>query len=60
VVASQIQYPNPFGAMPKHLVKGATVNDVASYVERSVDQPGPDTGLLATAVQAPGAGKPAV
>jgi plastocyanin len=60
VVAAQVQNPNPFGAMPKNLVRGATVNDVASYVQRSVDQPGPDTGLLATAVQAAGTGKPAV
>jgi plastocyanin len=46
--------------MPKDLVKGATARDVAAYVANAVDRPGKDTGLLATAVQAPGAGKPAV
>jgi plastocyanin len=58
-VEKQIQIPNPEGAMPKDLVSGATAQDVASYVAGAVDKPGKDTGLLATAVQAPGAGKPA-
>ena len=60
VVEFQIAFPNPTGAMPADLVAGSTARDVSSYVEHSADAPGPDTGLLATAVQAPGAGKPAV
>jgi plastocyanin len=60
VVEFQIAHPNPQGAMPAALVGGTTANDVASYVEHSADAPGPDTGLLASAVEAPGAGKPAV
>jgi plastocyanin len=59
VVEGQIKIPNPEGAMPKDLVKGATARDVAAYVAQSVARPGKDTGLLATAVEAPGAGKPA-
>jgi mono/diheme cytochrome c family protein len=60
VVEGQIQIPNPEGAMPKDLVTGSTLKDVSTYVAQSVDRAGKDTGLLATAVQAPGAGKPAV
>jgi plastocyanin len=60
VVEGQVQYPNPEGVMPKDLISGATLSDVAAYVSQSADRPGPDTGLLATAVPAPGAGKPAV
>jgi plastocyanin len=60
VVEAQIQNPNPEGAMPKDLVSGAIARDVAQYVEESADKPGKDTGLLASAVAAPGAGKPAV
>jgi plastocyanin len=60
VVEGQIQLPNPEGAMPKNLVKGQTLRDIASYVAQVADRPGKDTGLLATAVEAPGAGKPAV
>jgi plastocyanin/cytochrome c2 len=59
VVEYQIREPNPFGAMPKNVVTGSTVNDVASYVAAAAANPGPDTGLLATAVKAPGSGKPA-
>ncbi len=59
VVEKQIQIPNPEGAMPKNLVSGSTAKDVASYVAQSVDKSGKDGGLLASAVQAPGAGKPA-
>jgi plastocyanin len=59
-VEEQIKIPNPEGAMPKDLASGATLSDIAAYVSQSVDAPGKDTGLLATAVQAPGAGKPAV
>ncbi len=60
IVEKQIQIPNPEGAMPKDLVSGSALKDVAGYVANSVDKSGKDTGLLATAVQAPGAGKPAV
>jgi mono/diheme cytochrome c family protein len=60
VVEGQIAIPNPEGAMPKELVTGARAKDVAAYVAAVVDRPGKDTGLLATAVEAPGAGKPAV
>jgi plastocyanin len=59
-VEGQIAIPNPEGAMPKELLRGAAARDVAAYVAQSVDRPGNDTGLLATAVEAPGAGKPAV
>jgi plastocyanin len=58
-VEFQIREPNPRGAMPKNLVNGSTVSDVASYVAATAALPGSDTGLLATAVKAPGAGKPA-
>jgi plastocyanin len=60
VVEKQIQIPNPEGAMPKNLVSGSAAKDVAAYVAQVVSKPGKDSGLLATAVQAPGAGKPAV
>jgi plastocyanin len=36
-----------------------SARDVAAYVAQSVAKPGKDEGLLATAVQAPGSGKPA-
>jgi plastocyanin len=45
------------GIMPANLVTGANVNDVAGYVASAVAEPGKDTGLLASAVPAPGAGK---
>jgi plastocyanin len=60
VVEGQVENPNPDGVMPKGLASGATLTDIAAYVAQSVDQRGPDTGLLASAVEAPGAGKPAV
>jgi plastocyanin len=59
IVEKQIQIPNPEGAMPKNLVSGATAQDVAAYVSESAAKSGKDTGLLASAVKAPGAGKPA-
>jgi plastocyanin len=59
-VEGQVQNPNPYGVMPKGLASGATLSDISAYVAQSVDQRGKDTGLLASAVQAPGAGKPAV
>ena len=60
VVEGQVENPNPEGVMPKDLASGATLSDIAAYVAQSVANPGQDTGLLATAVEAPGSGKPAV
>jgi len=60
VVEKQIQIPNSEGAMPKNLVSGSTAKDVAAYVAQSAAKSGKDTGLLGSAIQAPGAGKPAV
>lgn len=60
VVEGQVQNPDPDGLMPKGLASGATLADISSYVSQSVDRSGPDTGLLASAVEAPGSGKPAV
>jgi len=60
VVEGQVQEPNPEGVMPKNLASGATLADISAYVAGAVDRPGQDTGLLATAVEAPGSGKPAV
>jgi plastocyanin len=59
VVQYQVEYPNPRGAMPKDLLRGAALNDVAAYVEAVANKPGKDTGLLACAVEPAGAGKPA-
>lgn len=47
-------------AMPKDLVKGEDINNVAAYVAQSVGKPGKDEGILANAVKAPGSDKPAV
>jgi len=60
VVEHQVEFPNREGVMPSGLVHGAAVSDVAAYVAQSVDRSTPDTGLLASAVAAPGAGKPAL
>lgn len=60
VVEGQIDNPNPNGAMPKDLVSGAARRDIAAYVAQVAAAPGKDSGLLATAVEAPGSGKPAV
>ena len=60
VVEEQVLNPNKEGVMPKGLTRGATLRDIATYVSESVDKHGQDTGLLATAVEAPGSGKPAV
>ncbi len=59
IVEKQIQIPNPEGAMPKNLVSGAKARDIAAYVAEVTAKPGKDTGLLASAVKAPGSGKPA-
>jgi plastocyanin len=58
-VEYQIRFPNPENVMPKELVRGSVAQDVAAYVAQAAANPGADTGLLASAVQAPGAGKPA-
>jgi plastocyanin len=60
VVEGQVENPNRFGAMPSGLASGAKLASIAAYVAEAVDRPGKDSGLLASAVQAPGAGKPVV
>jgi plastocyanin len=60
VVEGQVQNPNMAGLMPAGLASGQKLADIAAYVAQSADRTGPDTGLLASAVEAPGAGKPAV
>jgi plastocyanin len=60
VVEGQVAYPNPEGVMPKDLASGAALRGIAAYVAQSAAKPGTDTGLLASAVKAPGSGKPAV
>jgi plastocyanin len=60
VVQGQVEQPNPEGVMPHGLASGATLNDIASYVAYAADNPGKDSGLLASAVAPVGAGKPAV
>jgi plastocyanin len=59
-VEGQVENPNRSGAMPSGLASGTKLSSIAAYVAQTVDRPGSDTGLLASAVQAPGAGKPAV
>ncbi len=60
VVEHQVLYPNPDNVMPKDLAGGTKLTDIAAYVAAVAARPGSDTGLLASAVAAPGAGKPAV
>jgi plastocyanin len=60
VVHAQIYDPGRGTLMPAKLVTGAAADDVAAYVAYAAARPGQDSGLLASAVQAPGAGKPAV
>ena len=60
VVEGQVQNPNSTGIMPAGLASGQKLADIAAYVAQAADNPGQDTGLLASAVEAPGAGKPAV
>jgi mono/diheme cytochrome c family protein len=57
-VAEQIAHPRANSVMPAGLVDGHQAQDVAAYVAESVSRAGKDQGLLATAVKAPGAGKP--
>jgi mono/diheme cytochrome c family protein len=67
VVYAQIKHPNRTGSgftekdmvkMPANLVKGDAAHDVAAYVALVAAKPGKDAGLLASAVKAPGSGKP--
>jgi plastocyanin len=60
VVRYQVEYPNPQNVMPKDLAHGSALDDIAAYVAYASDRPGGDTGLLASAVPSPTAGKPAV
>ena len=60
VVQYQVEYPNPENVMPKGLADGSTLKDISAYVAYAAARPGSDTGLLASAVAAPGSGKPAV
>jgi plastocyanin len=59
-VEGQVENPNRFGAMPSGLASGAKLASIAAYIAEAVDRPGKDSGLLANAVQTPGAGKPVV
>lgn len=63
VVMDQITHPAEVpqdspAYMPAKLVEGKAASDVAAYVASVAARPGKDTGKLATAVPAPGAGKP--
>jgi mono/diheme cytochrome c family protein len=63
VVLDQILHParvkkDSPAYMPPKLVTGKTASDVAAYVAAVASRPGKDTGKLATAVEAAGAGKP--
>jgi plastocyanin len=60
VVEGQVKNPNKFGAMPSGLASGTALTSIAAYVAQAADRPGQDTGLLASAVKAPGAGKPVI
>ena len=42
VVETQVQIPNPEGAMPKNLASGATLRNIAAYVSQAVNRPGQD------------------
>lgn len=63
VVFDQIRHPAKVPTdspayMPPKLVTGKLASDVASYVASVVARPGKDSGKLASAVPAAGAGKP--
>jgi plastocyanin len=60
VVQYQVEYPNPENVMPHGLASGNVLKDIASYVAYAADNPGKDSGLLASAVAPAGSGKPAV
>jgi VCBS repeat-containing protein len=60
LVRHQILYPRLNSQMPAKLVTGGKEDDIAAYVAKVAALGGKDTGLLATAVKAAGAGKPAI
>ncbi len=60
VVQGQVENADPEGVMPRNLASGAVLNDISSYVAAAADNPGKDSGLLATAVAPAGSGAPAV
>lgn len=60
VVYDQILYPNQNAPMPANLVTGKDASDVAAYVSTVAAKPGEDVGLLASAVEPAGSGKPAI
>ena len=60
IVHDQVLNPNPNGVMPKGLLSGSDLNDVAAYVSQVAAAPGQDTGLLAQVLHKPGNGPPAV
>ncbi len=60
VVTEQILFPAIGSVMPAKLVGAKLARDVAAYVAYAADRTGQDPGLLASAVPAAGAGKPAV
>ncbi|MBJ7329934.1 MAG: c-type cytochrome [Solirubrobacteraceae bacterium] len=65
VVYGQIGHPATVAKdspayMPAKLVEGRAATNVAAYVAEVAAKGGKDTGVLATAVKAAGAGKPAV
>ena len=59
IVQYQVEFPNPENVMPKDLADGSTLKN-AAYIAYAAARPGGDTGVLASAVPAPGSGKPAV
>ncbi len=59
-VHGQILNPLIGSKMPAKLVEGEDANDVAAYVGSVAALKGEDSGLLATAVEKAGGGKPAV
>lgn len=60
MVRQQIALARNGGKMPANLVTGDDARDVAAYVAQAAAKGGKDEGLLATAVQTSGSGKPAV
>ena len=60
VIEGQVRNPDRDGVMPKDITGGATLKNIATYVASVVDKSGKDSGLLASAVETPGSGKPAV
>jgi mono/diheme cytochrome c family protein/azurin len=58
VIKKQILFPARGGVMPANLATGEQADDISAYVAKVVARPGKDAGLLATAVQPAGSGKP--